>query len=291
MLSGFIITYVHFDDIGITERLQHYAWRRFTRVYPNYWSVTLIYVGLALVSPDSAERLSLLNVLESLTLLPLGHMPLIPVAWTLEREVIFYLVFGLVIWSRKLAWPLIAVGLAPMASGLFRAPGFGLADLVLSPFNVQFLMGIGAARLVVNGAVPCPIIIAGFGVTVFVVTAILDVNGVVAVNQLMTAMLYGSGSALMVGGIAATERAGLLRLGSWAELVGGASYALYLVHPAVVGIVARLLAMADILRSLPAWIVVAVQAGVSVAIALMIHRGLELPIMRCIRRRTALLFP
>ena len=37
VLSGFIILFVHFRDIGQPGRLSYYANRRFTRVMPTYW--------------------------------------------------------------------------------------------------------------------------------------------------------------------------------------------------------------------------------------------------------------
>jgi peptidoglycan/LPS O-acetylase OafA/YrhL len=36
VLSGFIIFYVHGDDLGRPDRLGRYLWRRFSRIYPIY---------------------------------------------------------------------------------------------------------------------------------------------------------------------------------------------------------------------------------------------------------------
>jgi len=47
VLSGFIIFFVHGKDIGKPSRLPHYVWRRFIRIYPVYWAVTLISIVLA----------------------------------------------------------------------------------------------------------------------------------------------------------------------------------------------------------------------------------------------------
>ena len=44
VLSGFIITYVHFTDIGRIERLPRYLWRRFSRIYPIFWAILLLVV-------------------------------------------------------------------------------------------------------------------------------------------------------------------------------------------------------------------------------------------------------
>jgi exopolysaccharide production protein ExoZ len=41
VLSGFIIAWVHWGDIGRRSRLRHYAARRFTRIYPAYWALLI----------------------------------------------------------------------------------------------------------------------------------------------------------------------------------------------------------------------------------------------------------
>src|SRR5271166_6887268 len=40
VLSGFVITYAHWRDIGRPERVKTYYIKRFLRIYPPYWIVT-----------------------------------------------------------------------------------------------------------------------------------------------------------------------------------------------------------------------------------------------------------
>jgi len=44
VISGFIIVYVHYKDIGASDRLGHYVGRRITRVMPAYWIALAITV-------------------------------------------------------------------------------------------------------------------------------------------------------------------------------------------------------------------------------------------------------
>ena len=46
VLSGFIVTFVHWHDLGRPERLGRYARRRFTRVFPAYWIVLTVIVAV-----------------------------------------------------------------------------------------------------------------------------------------------------------------------------------------------------------------------------------------------------
>lgn len=92
VLSGFIILYTFslakYDTASFLKR-------RFIRIYPIYWLVTLFLV-VAFVfspSPDQAHKGDIWVILGSLTLLPQAHT-IVGVAWTLSYEVVFYLVFA-----------------------------------------------------------------------------------------------------------------------------------------------------------------------------------------------------
>src|SRR5487761_2014894 len=116
VLSGFIIMHVHASDIGRPGRLGHYLQRRFTRIYPFYWIVLLLTVlALALSSrPDAFP--SIPYITSSALLLPGGGAPVVPVAWTLKNEVVFYAVFSVLILHRNLGLVLLGVWLAIILS-------------------------------------------------------------------------------------------------------------------------------------------------------------------------------
>ena len=284
VLSGFIITHVHYADLGRPDRLKRYIWRRFTRIFPIYWAVSAIYFVLGTMAPNAAQRLGALNLLESLTLLPIGQVPLVGVAWSLEHEVFFYFAFGLAIWSRKLGWLAILIGLAPLVAQFFPPSASIVSGFLLTGFHVQFLMGILAARLAATGAIRFPLVVIGVGLALFTGTAVMEVYGVISINQLKMACLYGGSSTMIIAGIVAAEQSGRIRLGATAELFGAISYVLYLVHPMVVGLTARAFAIAGLLGSLPGWSVLIVQVLAAITVAMVIHQRVELPISRWLRR-------
>ena len=284
VLSGFIITHVHYADLGRPDRLRRYAWRRFTRIFPIYWAVTLLYAVVGLASPDAAQRLSPPNLLESATLLPLGYETLVPVAWTLEHELLFYAVFGLAIVKRAWAAPLAALGVAAVAAGQIFPNALSWAGFLATPFHLQFLLGITVARGVALGRFRRPALAVGLGLVLFGLAAVLDVRGIIAVNQVTTALLYGIGSAAILAGLATAEAAGRLRFGHIAELFGGASYVLYLIHPLTVGLTVRAIAWSGAMAAMPPWSVVIVQVAVSLAVAVWIHRSVEQPLMMWVRQ-------
>ena len=47
VISGFIILFVHYDEIGHPERAPRYLWRRFSRIMPIYWVALAVTVALS----------------------------------------------------------------------------------------------------------------------------------------------------------------------------------------------------------------------------------------------------
>ncbi|EFH09465.1 acyltransferase family protein, partial [Teichococcus cervicalis] len=157
VLSGFIITHVHLDDLGRRERVRPYLWKRISRVYPAYWIVTLLYAGLALASAGGLEPGRLLA---SLLLLP-GPPLLLGVAWTLVHEMLFYLLFALAILAPRAG---LAIGLAWVALSLLLPKGIGpLADILFELRHVEFLMGALAAWTLRHAPPRRPLALAALG--------------------------------------------------------------------------------------------------------------------------------
>ena len=87
VLSGFIIMFVHFDDIGKPHSIVRYAKRRITRIYPLYWMVLSFTIFMqAIAHPESMPSLS--HVMQDLALLP-TTATIVGVAWTLQHELYF----------------------------------------------------------------------------------------------------------------------------------------------------------------------------------------------------------
>jgi len=96
VLSGFIIYFVHNKDIGKSAGLGRYLERRFTRIFPLYWFVLMLMLCLTTLSVHRSMP-SVSFILQSMTLLPHVGEPILGVAWTLQHEIIFYLLFSIAI--------------------------------------------------------------------------------------------------------------------------------------------------------------------------------------------------
>jgi exopolysaccharide production protein ExoZ len=286
VLSGFIITHVHSADVGRSERLYRYLWRRVTRVYPIYWFVTGLEIIHSAVAPDAAIRLAPSHLLHSLLLLPENSWPLVSVAWTLRSEILFYLIFALPIIDRRFSIPLITGALLLVFLGPVSAAPGAWTDLLVSPFNIEFLIGIAVAKLLANREVPHPGALVVAGIVFFLAVGAMEVLDMVPLNGLIGRLLYGGASAAILLGLVEMERLGRLRLGIAGVMLGESSYCLYLIHLTIVPIAVRVCAGTGLLAMLPVSTIVAALVAMSVFAAVTLHVGVELPLMAFIRNRT-----
>ena len=286
VLSGFIIMHAHATDIGKPERLSRFIWRRVTRIYPIYWVVTLIQAIRAFFSADFAIRLAPTHIIHSLLLWPEATEPLVGVGWTLRSEMLFYLVFALAILDRRLCKPLIVIALILVAVGLIVSPANPWAGLLVSGFNIQFLMGIAAARFLAQRSAPNPIALIAGGILLFLTAGGMEICGAFLLNGLIGRVLYGGASMATLLGLVEAERAGTIRFGYAGVMLGNASYALYLVHLTVIPLAIRALAHFGVLAAMPAAITVAVLTLLCLCAAIAVHKTVEVPLATFIRRRT-----
>jgi peptidoglycan/LPS O-acetylase OafA/YrhL len=286
VLSGFIIYFVHHRDIGAPHRLPSYLWRRITRVYPIYWAVTFALVGLRLMSPGGGNGLSVGYLAESLLLIPQDRQPLLGVAWTLQHEMLFYIIFAVAIAGRWLGgivfsgWILLTILAILLPIADHPTVGF-----FLSPFHLQFVMGIGAAHIVLRGGVALPRALAVAGGLGFFVIGLAEDVGWIALIGPVGRLLYGFAAMCLLVGLATAEQRNLVRVGIVGAFSGAASYSLYLVHAVVIGLTARVIAMAGGFRLLPDWLALIVVVCAALAAAALLHRFVEQPMLDALQGR------
>jgi exopolysaccharide production protein ExoZ len=243
VLSGFIIFYVHGDDIDRPERLGRYSWRRVTRIYPIYWVVTAFLIAEALAKGDWAQ-LDPWHVAASLTLMPASQDPILDVGWTLCHEVLFYAAFALAIVSRRAGVIAAIVGLALVLAGLVDPPGNAIMKLLESPYHVEFAFGIAAAYAARRWPLTAAPGFVAAGLVSFVIVAAFF-NALSADSALSGRLLYGASSAAIIYGIAVWEAAGRIRIPAWAAFLGAASYSIYLIHTIPIGSLGRAIMWLD----------------------------------------------
>lgn len=289
VLSGFVLAWVHWGDVGRPSRIPRYFKRRFARIYPVYWAILLLFIAGHIVHPAEVRDvpLSPTLVLTSFLMIPNSGPTLLGVAWTLYYEVFFYLVFGAVLLVGRAGFYGIALWCAAIVV-FYLTPttkSFPL-DFYLNPYCLQFVMGIGVATLLRHQRIPAPRFCALIGSLAFIVLAFMDIGPLVHSNQLAMRLIMGALASLSILGLVESERRGLLVVPGWLRQFGAASYSIYLIHTIVE---APFLSFSwPVLSKTSPETRTIVCALVAILIGYIFHRLVELPLTEQVRK---LLFP
>jgi exopolysaccharide production protein ExoZ len=244
VLSGFIITWVHWRDIGDPSRLGNYAAKRFLRIYPPYWGVmiplAILYVGFP--SAGIPSQRDPLNIALSIFLLPAAPQPVLGVAWTLVHEVFFYAVFAGVIAAGRFGLAVFAMwALAILAIDRLGESTFPLSFFA-SPFNLDFIMGVCAAALLKSRRILLPAVLFVAGIASF--SALMLFAPHIQDDSLVSRLAFGGSAFFALLGLVALELRRPIRLPQALVLFGAASYSVYLVHPVVLSFGVHILSRA-----------------------------------------------
>lgn len=94
VLSGFIIMSSHFDDEKSISSFKLYVSKRFVRIFPPYWPISIALIISYLLLPNLSQgSRGEFSWLSSLLLLPDSSPAALSVAWTLIHEMMFYMIF------------------------------------------------------------------------------------------------------------------------------------------------------------------------------------------------------
>ena len=288
VLSGFIILYVHADDRGRPERLRNYAYRRVVRIYPIYWAVTLAMIAASFVVPSIAALPAMApdHLLLSFFLLPQSGYPLVSVAWSLQHEMLFYVLFGILIVNRKLGLAVFAIWACLIVYCIFVEPQTTLLQFAGRDFNILFFVGMAAAMAVRSRSIPWPRTMVLLGAVVFFTGGVLE-NGGLELKELLGRIVYGTGAALMVMGLVECERSAGWKTPAPLLWIGAASYSIYLVHLNVLIVVEKAAGALGLGKALPGLIVLAGVVLAAIVSGLICYIVFERPLLAILRQWNA----
>lgn len=279
VLSGFIICHAHADDPPSTATARSYFIKRLIRVFPAYLPISIFLMLAYLLLPGlSASGGREYSIASSLFLLPASAPPALSVAWTLVHEMVFYTIFLIYFFARRL-FPLVIAAWA--FANLLTVFGYepqGWTRYLLSPLNLEFIFGMlvaaGIKRGFGRGLRPHIYICMG----VLTAIAAVSIIGVDEINAYR--VVFGLGMALLVFGVARLDLQTPYRAGKRMLLLGSASYAIYLVHNPLLSLTQRGLAKLPLgwLLSCVFGVVISLLAGIAY------HRYVETPALGWIRR-------
>ncbi len=292
VLSGFVLAWSHRPG----QRPGDFWMRRVARVYPTHLvGVALaVVVGATLVPVIAATAVApfVADVVLVSAWNPAWWQAGNPVSWSLVCEAFFYLCFPLLIRvvarfsTRALV---VTVGLCSALTAV--APWIaGTAPDLLDSYSTpllrlpEFVVGICAALLVRGGAwrPPRPLTAVGFALAGYLASAAPALPSTQVSPGAAFAVLAFT---LLIASLADADRRGLqtgLTTPLW-QALGRASFAFYVVHLLVIGSLAAPWPDGHPLLPWPQGAALAALAlAVSIALAMLIHRGVELPMQRAL---------
>lgn len=293
IISGFIMVYTTWRSDGSLDYTINFAIKRFARIWPPYALVTLIFVAASYsfryyTSPDNWVVLA-----KSLAMIPADPArPLyfglaLPLGWTLEFEMYFYLVFGICLlfkrlrWAVLTAWMLLTVVALPYSRrGLALDVqddlhfSLGYLSLMTNPIVLEFLAGALIALIYLNkhlrikNATVCWHLIAlaiAFPLW-YIYTGVGDFHG---------PLKWGWPLALMFLVLAICSKTVNIVPPRFLVWLGTISFSLYLTHTTTQTLVTRCLMGLNLDRYIHSWGQVFLTTVWAVSVAALSHHYLE----------------
>jgi len=237
VISGFIMVYVAGNEFTKPGAPRDFFIRRIIRVVPTYWIYTSALAVLMILLPhlfSEGKGFGFQHYLASLFFIPwennIGHLkPLLPVGWTLNYEMYFYLVFAILLFMPRryfLAGLSICLGGGIIAGILYR-PLPSLLSVATSPLLSEFLVGCGIGILF-TGTARLSRTIAHALIATGIIWLLLAAGGVIP--HTIRAVSWGLPSAMIVAGILFLEKSSSIPISKLLVAIGGSSYSLYLTH-------------------------------------------------------------
>jgi exopolysaccharide production protein ExoZ len=284
VISGFIMwVTTHQSKTGPRQFLG----KRVRRIVPLYWLFTALAVLIAVGAPQLGKSTNAEHAIASFFFLPAispaSHLPepVLAPGWTLNHEMVFYLIFALALTlsspRRRLA-AVAGVNVVLVVLGLLTH-----GPLVLSfysnPIILEFVFGVFVGWAYTSGyRLSRPV----SGALVLTGTAVM-VGCAAAWGQtvMLRVLLWGVPAAVIILALALTENsAPVKRLRSW-QLLGDASYSIYIVHGVALS---ALLSIVNHLGA-PRMLMIPVGAPIAIGLGLGVYRYIERPMTDYLRRR------
>lgn len=290
VLSGFIITYVHFKELGRPESIPRYMWRRFSRIFPIYWAVLALSMVVITAGHLAAGKGLQMDMDWSdipgtvLLLIGQGEPKYVGVAWSLQYELLFYVLFCLLFVNVRLG----AVAFSIWAL-VILARIFGLVQVKL-PFNMesvhclQFLFGVVVGVWTRRHPPRLPRAALPATVGLFIAAVLLEMHGPWPLHSDMGALVLGLASATVLMALVSLEQQAL-RTPAWLARMGSVSYSIYLGHVLLINLSYWVMLKLGLYHALPEVLVFALAVSIGLAGTMLLGRYVELPMVSLLKNR------
>jgi exopolysaccharide production protein ExoZ len=286
VLSGFIIALAHNGDINNPEVFRDYVIKRVVRVYPLYWFFSIFYIAAAVAGiGDPDFSWSPAHLIEDITLIhftPDFGSPPLKVAWTLFFEIQFYAFFAIAILSRR--WAVIA-GVTWFLGLLFIPATNRWLENFFSYWNLAFICGIIAYALFRRLPGRWWLLFTAAGLVCLVICFSYFSPLEMRDRRNLGIIPVSIGFGVLMLGLALFEKERQINYGRLVMLLGDGSYAIYLIHSAVISVLVALYVKLHLASLIPLSIAFFVILAIAAIAGLSAHLLLEKPFLTWVRKR------
>jgi peptidoglycan/LPS O-acetylase OafA/YrhL len=291
-ISGFVIVISSVDFWGQGGSSALFLWRRVSRIVPLYWLATTLKLMLLLAVPRLAQHSAFFkpwHAIASFLFIPTWNvdhavLPLLPQGWTLSFEMLFYALFAaaLAMKLRPVGW-ITAVLVVLSVADLLRTDDWGAIATLLRPILLEFAFGMWIAAAVLRG-VRLPERIAQL--LVVSMPILLLASNLLPEKTCVefSVLIWGLPGGLLLLAAVSLEDSARKWLSGLPNLLGDASYAIYLFH----GFVAQPVILCLMMLHLDGLAAISLTVGISIlaacAVGILIHNRVEMPLLKYLHR-------
>lgn len=231
VLSGFVMAHTSLDR-QITPLAFMRA--RFSRIAPLYWAMTVFVFIAGCLKPTLFPHLPVdtRHLLTSIFFIPQPEGQLVYVGWTLNYEMFFYLIFAMFLHMKgrmKRATCIIGTLIA-LAACHFLTYGNFIAHYLCNPIILEFVAGIVISLIWRSTPTPGSMTIYVFLCMAAYTALFLGPNPLNSVHSYSRLLQWGPPAAVLVLAAVLLERNGIIIKDKFIQLLGDASYSIYLTH-------------------------------------------------------------
>lgn len=281
VLSGFVMAYI------LSKREiapSHFLFERITRIAPLYYFLTGILLLLIILFPQLFRAMDSFDLSSRfaasvlfVSQLSFHSAPLLYDGWTLEFEMLFYLVLALGLFFRKNSWAILFCSVSIVMLIIFQN---------LNAIAVEFIFGMLAAILYLNASIARVFywLLLTFGVIGLISSIFIDPQAGVIME--LRYLRYGIPAFCIVLGAAGLPsiRSGLL------SRLGDASYSIYLIQVFTIPFFYKVITLAlsdELLKNLYSDILAVSCIAMTAMVGIFIHRYCEIPLTQFCRGKYA----
>lgn len=291
VLSGFIIFFVHRFDIGQKNKLKPFILKRFVRLYPMYWLVTLTLLPIYFLVPSFGKgyEQNADVIIKSLLLYPQQHEPILVVGWSLVYEVFFYLIFSLTIFLKpKYSKPIILfwllgtlLKLILTATSPFKSNSVGI-NFIFNSYNLEFAFGCLSAHLVCKYKINQAGILLTTGIILFILGGICQDYNFINLNHIIA---FGIPCMLIVIGAAWLDINKTVKVPNFLCYLGDASYSIYLIHYACLSVITKVAIAVNLEKFISHFWEMSLIVMLTLGLGLICYSYIEKPLIGFFRQR------